>query len=129
MSTEEKEIKTIDEYLNQYPEEIQKMMKELRKIILEEVPFATEKISWQMPTFSFYGALVHFAAAKNHLGFYPTPSGVELFKKYLPHYKTTKGGVQIPYNQALPVDVIRLVLQFRVKENLELEEKKNNHRL
>lgn len=124
MSTEEKEIMTIDDYLNQYPESIRSMMSELRKIILEEVPFATEKISWQMPTFNFHGTLVHFAAAKNHLGFYPTPSGVEVFKKYLPNYKSTKGGVQLPYSEPLPIEVIRLVLQFRVKENLELEEKK-----
>lgn len=111
------EITTIDEYISQYPPEIQKRMKDLRMLIRKAAPEAKEKISWGMATFTLNGNLVHFAGQKHHIGFYPGVSGVEFFKTLSSDFKTTKGGVQLPNNKALPLDIISEVLAFRVKEN------------
>lgn len=109
---------TIDEYIETFPEEIQKKLREIRQTIHETAPEATEAISYQMPTFKLNGNLVHFAGYEHHIGFYPIPTGMEAFKDELSHYKTGKGSVQFPLDQPLPIDLIRRIVDFRVKENL-----------
>lgn len=110
-------VKSIDEYISQFPLEIQEILKTLRKVIKDAAPDAEEKISWQMPTFVLHGNLVHFAAHKNHIGFYPSPSGIEAFKQELSEYKGAKGSVQFPLNKPLPYEIIRKIVKFRVDEN------------
>jgi len=112
-----KDINTIDEYIEQCSPEIQGKLKSLRKVIRETAPDAVEKISWKMPTFTLNGNLVHFAAHKNHIGFYPGPSGIEVFKDKLSEYKNSKGAVQFPNDKPLPFDLIREIVAYRVTEN------------
>lgn len=109
----------IDAYIAQFPEEVQEILQKLRKVIREEAPDAEEKISYQMPTFYLKGNLVHFAAYKNHIGFYPAPSGIEKFKDELAPYKGAKGSVQFPISQELPFELVRRIVKFRVEENME----------
>jgi uncharacterized protein YdhG (YjbR/CyaY superfamily) len=111
-------INTIDGYIMQFPDNIQDILKKLREVIKEAAPEAKEKISYQMPTFYLFGNLVHFAVCKNHIGFYPTPSGIEAFKKELSEYKSSKGAVQFPMNKPLPFDIIIEIVKYRVDENL-----------
>ena len=108
---------SVDEYIAAFPEETQKILEELRAVIKAVVPEAKEKISYQMPTFDLNGNLVHFAVFKNHIGFYPTPSGIEAFKQELSGYAGAKGSVQFPINQPLPLDLIRRIVEYRVAEN------------
>lgn len=110
------EINTIDEYINQYPEEIQIILETIRKLIHEIVPEATEKISYQMPTFYLNGNLVHFAAFNHHIGFYPTPTGIEAFSEDLAKYKSGKGSVQFPLDEPMPLDLITRIVKYRVDE-------------
>lgn len=112
------EFKTIDEYIASFPKDIQSVMNKLRKAIKEEAPKATEAISYQMPTFKLNGNLVHFAAYKNHIGFYPTPSAILAFKEKLSLYKTSKGAIQFPLEKSLPIDLIKEMVRYRVKENI-----------
>jgi uncharacterized protein YdhG (YjbR/CyaY superfamily) len=109
---------TIDEYIATFPEEVQKILEVLRETIRAAAPDAEEKISYQMPTFTLKGNLVHFAAWKKHIGFYPTPSGTEAFSKELSIYEGAKGTVKFPIDKPLPLDLIRQMVQFRVAENL-----------
>lgn len=97
---------TIDEYIMQFPIEVQEKLKTLRKVIKEAAPEAEEKISYKMPTFTLHGNLVHFAGYKNHIGFYPAPSGIEAFKEELSKYKGAKGSVQFPIKESLPYELI-----------------------
>ena len=115
---------TIDEYIAIYPEEVQKILEEIRKVIKASAPDAEETIKYRMPTFTLKGNLVHFAAFKQHIGFYPTPSGIEKFKIELSAYEGAKGSVQFPLNQPIPFDLISKIVAFRVKENLERAEAK-----
>lgn len=115
---------TIDEYILMFSPEIQEILQKIRKIITEAAPDATEKISYQMPTFFLYGNLIHFAAFKNHIGLYPTPSGIDEFKEELSHYKGAKGSVQFPLDKPIPYELIRRIVTFRVIETRKkLEEK------
>ena len=110
--------KSIDEYISQFPVEIQEILEGLRKVIKETAPAAAEKISYKMPAFTYNGKiLVYFAAFKNHIGFYPTPSGIEAFKGELSNYKWSKGAVQFPINEPLPYDLIKEIVKFKVSEN------------
>jgi uncharacterized protein YdhG (YjbR/CyaY superfamily) len=118
------EIQSVDEYISQFPLETQEILKELRHVIKELVPDAQEKISYQMPTYYLNGNLVHFAAYKNHIGFYPAPSGIEAFQEEIAQYKWAKGSVQFPINEPLPFDLIRRIVTFRIKENLAKKSKK-----
>lgn len=111
-------INTIDEYIAQFPEDIQTILMEIRSVIQDAAPQATEKISYQMPTFYFNGNLVHFAAFKSHIGFYPVPSGIEKFKEELAQFKGGKGSVQFPLDKPMPYDLIRRIVLFRLEENL-----------
>lgn len=112
--------KDIKEYIEQFPDEIQKKLTEMYNIIKEVVPEETiEKISWQMPTFYLNGNLVHFAGFKNHVGLYPGASGIENFtKKFDEHgLKYSKGALQLKHVNALPKELIQEIVKFRVKEN------------
>jgi len=106
-------MKTIDEYIKTFEPEIQKTLNEIRNFIKIEVPEATEKISYGMPTFYLNGNLIHFAAFSNHYSFFPSPSGI----KELAPYRTGKSTLRFPINQPIPWDIIKKVIQFRVKEN------------
>lgn len=109
---------SIDEYIATFPPGIQKKLKEMRAVVKAAAPQATEKISYQMPTFFLNGSLVHFAAFKNHIGFYPTPSGIASFAKELARYESAKGSVQFPLDEPLPLALIKRIVKFRVGENL-----------
>jgi uncharacterized protein YdhG (YjbR/CyaY superfamily) len=108
---------TIDEYITAFPKNIQDILQKVRQTIRELAPDAKEAISCQMPTFKLNGNLVHFAAFKNHIGFYPTPSATEEFQKELSPYKSGKGSIQFPLNEPIPYDLLRKIVMFRVKEN------------
>jgi uncharacterized protein YdhG (YjbR/CyaY superfamily) len=111
--------KNIEEHISGFSPEIQKMLKELRATIRNAAPQAEEKISNQMPSYVQKGILVYFAAFKNHIGFYPTSTGIEKFKKELSIYKGGKGSVQFSINNPLPLSLITRIVKFRVKENME----------
>jgi uncharacterized protein YdhG (YjbR/CyaY superfamily) len=112
--------KDIDEYIAMFPKETQVLLKKVWMTVRRAAPEAEEAISYQMPTFKFNGKnLVHFAAYKNHIGFYPTPSGIEAFKKELSGYVGAKGSVQFPIDRPMPVQLISQIVKFRVKENME----------
>ena len=109
---------TIDEYIARFPAETQKVLAELRALIKATAPNATETISYAIPTFDLNGRhLVHFAGYARHVGFYPIPSGIEAFKEELKPYKQGKGSAQFPLDQPLPTDLIRRIVEFRVREN------------
>lgn len=108
---------TVDEYLASYDGEIRVRMDKMRALIHSCSPDITEKISYGMPAFVLNGNLVYFAAAKHHIGFYPTRNGVEYFIKLTDGYKCSKGAVQLPNNRPVPFDIIRDVVMFRVREN------------
>ena len=109
---------TIHEYIARFPVETQKVLSEVRALIKATAPDATECISYAIPTFDLNGRhLVHFAGYERHIGFYPIPSGMEAFKQELAPYKQGKGSVQFPLGQPLPKDLIRRIVEFRVREN------------
>lgn len=115
---------TIDEYIAQFPFEIQRVLQQIRAVIKEAAPEATERMSWQMPTFYLDGNLVHFAAHKNHIGFYPGASGIEVFQKEISEYKSSKGAVQFPLNQPMPYELISKITKYRAAENRKWAEEK-----
>ena len=110
---------SIDAYIAAFPAHVQTILNILRTTIRAAAPDAEEKISYGMPTFSLKDNLVHFAAHANHIGFYPTPSGIAAFQDELAPYKGAKGSVHFPLEQPLPLDIIQRIVQFRVAENLE----------
>jgi uncharacterized protein YdhG (YjbR/CyaY superfamily) len=116
---------SVDEYILNYPPEVQERLNMFRKVIREAAPEAQEKISWQMPTYVLYGNLVHFAAFKNHIGFYPAPTGIEAFKEELSQYKGAKGSVQFSLSKPMPYELIRRIVEYRVVENTKEAEAKN----
>ncbi|MFA6128655.1 MAG: DUF1801 domain-containing protein [Bacteroidales bacterium] len=118
MITNKTAPKNIDEYIAGFPPDVQVILEKVRSIIREIVPEASEAISYQMPTFKLHGNLVHFAAFKNHIGFYPMPHGIDVFKEELSKYASGKGSVQFPLNQPIPYDIIAKIVKFRVAENL-----------
>jgi len=111
-------FETIDEYIATFPQNVQDTLEELRRTIQNSAPDAKEAISYQIPTFKLNGNLAHFAAFKNHIGFYPTSSGISKFKEELFHYHLSKGTVRFPINEPIPLDLIRKIVKYRVKENL-----------
>lgn len=115
---------SIDDYISKFPSEIQEILSTIRKVIKETAPDAIEKISYQMPTFTLHGNLVHFAAFKNHIGFYPTPNGIDAFKEELSVYKGAKGSIQFPLNKPMPYELISKIVKFRVAENIKKAEDK-----
>ncbi len=119
MKTSNKKVESIDQYIAGFPAEVQVKLKKLRTVIKESAPEATEAIKYAMPTFVLKGNLIHFAAYKNHIGLYPAPTGIEAFKKELSKYPTSKGAVQFPLDGAVPFDLVRRIVKYRVKENSE----------
>lgn len=119
---------SIDEYIATFPEAIQAILQEVRATIKAAAPDAKEKISYQMPTFDLKGNLVHFAAFKNHIGFYPTPSGTEAFKEEIARYQGAKGSIRFPLEEPMPFDLITRIVKMRVAENLKKAEMKSRNR-
>ena len=107
----------IDQFISTYPTEVQTILQKIRKLIQKSAPGAEEAMSYGIPTFKLNGKnLVHFSAFKEHIGFYPTPSGIEKFKKELSAYEGAKGSVKFPLNKPIPYALITKIVQFRVKE-------------
>ena len=111
------EVTSIDQYIQGFPEAVQRKLSEMRSTIRKAAPEATEKINYGVPTFYLNGNLVHFAAFAHHIGFYPTPSAITRFQKELKQYKSAKGSVQFPHDEPLPLDLVRSIVEFRVGEN------------
>ncbi|HEY96383.1 MAG TPA: hypothetical protein G4O15_15770 [Dehalococcoidia bacterium] len=109
--------KKIDEYIAEFPGDIQVRLYNMRQVIREAAPNAKETISYRMPTFKLNGNLVHFAAFKKHIGFYPTPSAISVFEKELAPYHTSKGAIQFPHDKPIPYELIEKIVKYRVKEN------------
>jgi len=116
--------KSIDDYISGFPVEVQYLLQQVRLKIKELAPRAKEAISYGIPTFKLNGNLVHFAAFKNHIGLYPTPSGLEEFEKELSPYKQGKGSVQFPLDKPLPLDLIGKIVAYRVRKNTEKKRQK-----
>ncbi len=116
MENAESPTSSIDDYADTFPPEVQRMLQQVRAVIREAAPAAVETIKYGIPTFVLSGNLVHFAAFKKHVGFYPGPSGIAAFQDEIAPYKSAKGSVQFPLEQPLPLDLIRRIVQFRVRE-------------
>jgi uncharacterized protein YdhG (YjbR/CyaY superfamily) len=124
MKTDQAPPQTIDDYIAGFPGDVQAILQQIRQTIRQAAPDAQEKISYQMPAFTLKGNLVYFGAFKNHIGFYPIPSGVEAFKEELSAYEQGKGSVQFPLDKPIPYDLISRIVKFRVRENLAKAEAK-----
>ncbi len=110
-------VLTVDEHISQFPDEIKAKLIQVRNLIKDEVPNATETINYGIPTYKLNGKnLVHFSGNKKHIGFYPAPSAIRKFKEELSSYEGAKGSVQFPYDQPIPLELIRKIIQFRVQE-------------
>jgi len=118
-----KQFGAIDDYIKTFPKDVQNILEKMRLTIRKAAPEAVEAISYQMPTFKLNGNLVHFAAYKNHIGFYPVPSGIETFKGELLPYIAGKGTLRFSLDKPIPYDLIEKVVTFRVKENLAKKKK------
>lgn len=116
--------KDMDEYIAGFPKDVQSVLEKIRKTIRKAAPNADETINYGIPTFTLEGNLVHFAAFQSHIGFYPTPSGIEKFGKELSAYEGAKGSVKFPLDQPIPYELITKIVAFRVKENLARAEAK-----
>ena len=112
-----RKFNSVDDYIVAQSETVQPALQRLRSAIALAAPDATEKISYQIPTFYLNGNLVHFAAFEKHIGFYPTPSGVTAFQEELSGYKYAKGSIQFPVDKPVPLTLIRKIVKFRVEEN------------
>ena len=118
MKTKQAAPTTIDNYIAGFPKDVQAILKKIRLTIRKAAPDAEETIKYQMPTFTLKGNLVHFAAFKNHIGFYPTPTGTEKFQKEIAVYKGAKGSIRFPLDEPIPFGLIGKIVKFRAKENL-----------
>ena len=127
MRTEQPAPKSIDEYIAGFPHDVQEILEEMRMTIRRAAPDAEERISYQIPTFALKGNLVHFAAFKKHIGFYPSSSGIEKFKDELSAYAGSKGTVWFPFGEPIPFELIGRIVEFRVRENLDRAEAKQKN--
>ena len=118
---------TIDAYIAAFPDDVQAILQHIRRTIHEIAPEATEAIAYGMPTFRLHGNLVHFAAFKNHIGFYPVPSGMAAFQEELSAYKQGKGSARFPLDKPIPYDLIQRIVRFRVEENRAAAAAKGKH--
>lgn len=118
------DFQTIDEYISTFPEDIQEKLEKIRQTIRRAALEAKEVINYQMPTFRQNGILVHFAAFKNHISFFPTPSAIVAFEEELASYETSKGTIKFPMDEPIPFDLITKIVKFRVNENLEKQNQK-----
>ena len=108
---------SIDEYIAEFPPDLREILQAIRSTIREAAPQAQETINYAIPTFTILGRnLVHFAAFQGHIGFYPTPGGIEKFKNELARYHGAKGSVQFPLDEPIPYELIRQIVAFRVQE-------------
>lgn len=121
---EKKTIENVDEYILQFEPEVQKLLNEIRAFILKIAPQTQEVISYQMPTYRYYGNLVHFAAHAHHIGFYPGPAGIEGFKDRFTGLKYSKGAVQFDMDKPIPYDLIEEIIIFRLEENTRNQQEK-----
>jgi uncharacterized protein YdhG (YjbR/CyaY superfamily) len=119
MTAYETTARDIDEYIARFPPEVQEILEQIRATIREAAPEAEETISYQMPTFRLQGNLVHFAAHQKHIGFYPTPSGIERFQNELSGHEVSKGTIRFPLDRPVPYDLVLKIVAFRVQENME----------
>jgi uncharacterized protein YdhG (YjbR/CyaY superfamily) len=124
MITDQTAPKDIDGYIAGFPRNVQEMLENIRMTIRKAAPDAEETIKYRMPTFTLNGNLVHFAAFKQHIGFYPAPSGIEEFKAELSLYEGAKGSVRFPFDKPIPFDLISRIVKYRVKNSLEKAEAK-----
>lgn len=115
---------TIEEYIAAFPASTQKVLKQVHSCIKNAAPSAEEAIGYGIPTYKLNGNLVHFGGYKQHVGFYPAPAGIKAFEKELAVYKSSKGAVQFPLNEPMPLTLIAKIVKFRVKQNLEKPAKK-----
>lgn len=118
MKTNLKELKSIDDYINQFPDDIKSKLETIRTAIKKAAPKSVEVISYGMPAFKQNKVLVYFAAGKNHIGFYPTPKPIIVFRKELEGYKTSKGAIQFPLDKKIPLTLISKIVKYRVTEDL-----------
>jgi uncharacterized protein YdhG (YjbR/CyaY superfamily) len=121
---EKTSFKNVDEYISGFPENLRTPLEEMRTTIKKAAPKCEEVISYQMPAYKYFGILVYFAGYKNHIGFYPTASGIEVFKNELSKYKGAKGSVQFPLDKPLPGALISKIVKFKLKENIRKAETK-----
>ena len=120
----QKKYESVDEYISGFPEEVGGKLKSIREAIKKAAPDAKEIISYNMPAFKTSHILVYYAAFKNHIGFFPTASGIAAFKKELTGYKLSKGTVQFPYDKPIPIPLVKKIVKYRLKENLKKKETK-----
>jgi len=116
--------KNIDEYIAGLPKDVQAVLEKLRETIKKAAPEAEETISYQMPAFKYHGMLAYFAAFKDHIGFYPAPTGITQFEKEISAYQSGKGTLRFPLDKPLPLDLVTKIVKFRVKENLARQSQK-----
>jgi uncharacterized protein YdhG (YjbR/CyaY superfamily) len=119
MSAPRPKFKTIDEYIVSFPSDVQEKLEKLRRVIKGSAPRAEEAIAYGIPTFRLNGNLVHFAAFKDHISFFPTSSPIPVFKKELAPYKQSKGTIQFPMDRPIPFDLVKKIVKYRVNENLD----------
>ena len=112
----ERKFDTVDEYIASYPPEVRVILEKIRDIVRKAAPGAEERIAYGMPTYKMKRNLVHFAAFKEHIGLYPTPSATGAFAKELEPYESGKGSIRFPLNKPIPYDLIKRIVEFRVKE-------------
>lgn len=117
MNTPAQPASTIDEYIAGFPEDVREILEKIRNTIHRAVPDAAEAIKYGLPTFVLNGNLVHFGGFKNHIGFYPAPSGIEAFGSELAGYATAKGSIRFPLDKPIPYDLIERIVLFRAGEN------------
>jgi uncharacterized protein YdhG (YjbR/CyaY superfamily) len=117
-------VKDIESYIAAQHDKAKVLLQKLRQTIKKAAPEAVEVISYNMPAFKYHGMLVYYAGYKNHIGFYPTSAGIKIFADELSNYKWSKGTIQFPIDQPLPIDLITRIVKFRAKENLEKAEMK-----
>mgnify|MGYP000896328568 FL=1 len=117
-------FKTVDDYIAVFPKQTKQLLRELRDTIKELAPKAEEVISYNMPAFKFHGLLIWYAGYKNHIGLYPKTNAIKVFEKELAGYKTSKGAIQFPIEKGIPIALVKKIVKFRIKENMELEKMK-----
>ena len=122
------DFRSIDEYIGTFPKDTQKILQKMRETIKAAAPEAQEIISYKMPAFTLMGNLVYFGAFKNHIGFYPTPSGTEAFRREISIYQGAKGSIRFPIDEPLPLKLITKIVKFRVAENLKKAEARSGKR-
>jgi len=123
MKTDRPAYLSVDEYIASFPEHTRLQLEEIRNTIKELAPGAQEKISYQMPAFFLNRILVYFAGYAKHIGLYPGAAAIEVFKDELSGYKTSKGTIQFPLGEPLPIELIKRIVQFRIEENNKLHKK------